>query len=72
MEYEAKFNGAKNLEINMIDTLKFKFPFKNSQWLWFGVKRSGDLKIHYDSGNTVFFGKQFNLFGNVKTNVEGK
>lgn len=53
------------------DELKLQFPYKN-YWAWVGVRRKGDLKLHFDLGSHSFGGKEFNLFTNIKTSVQLK
>lgn len=71
-DYEAKFDAKNDLSVSMSDTLKFKFPFQNNNWIWIGIRRNGELKFHWDGGMTKIHGHDFNFFGNFKTCTQFK
>lgn len=56
---ESKFTNSNELKID--------FPLASKYFLWYGVRSNGDLKLHFDGGNTQFRNKDYNLFANVKT-----
>lgn len=69
--YEAKLNNTKDFKLTMNDTIKMKFPFHNNKWVWFGAKRNGDIKLHFDMGDLKLpFDKSINVFGNMKTKMD--
>lgn len=53
----------------MGDELKLQFPFGDRYFFWGGIRRNGDLKLHIDGGK-VNIGRDFNIFGNLKTNID--
>lgn len=54
----------------MNDTLKIQFPYYKSQWVWLGIKRNGDLKLHWDGSDiNLPREKKLNLFANLKTST---
>jgi len=58
----------KNFNQELGTELKVQFPW-NRYWFWLGVQSAGkyNFKFHVDAGNFLLFGKDFNLFANVKT-----
>ena len=46
-EYEAKVKDEKT---PLSDKLVFQFPF-SKYWAWTGIKRNGEIKVHFDLGN---------------------
>jgi hypothetical protein len=67
-DYKAKI---KSFNQNLTTELKLQFPW-NRYWFWLGVQSAGkyNLKFHIDAGDFTFFGKNFNLFGNLKTQTD--
>ena len=58
----------------MNDKIQLLFPYKSNKWIWFGAKRNGDLKLHWDGGEYIFFypfyyERKLNFFGNIKTST---
>jgi hypothetical protein len=67
-DYKGKI---KNINEKLSTELKLQFPWSR-YWFWLGVQSAGkyNLKFHVDAGNFKFLGKDFNLFGNIKTQTD--
>jgi len=73
-DYKAKVKiteKEKKVLATLTDEAKIQFPFYNNKfWLWLGQRRTGDLKVHVDFGDVKVDKYKFNLFSNLKTNVD--
>jgi len=67
-DYKAKI---KNFNEKLSTELKLQFPW-NRYWFWLGVQSAGkyNLKLHIDAGDFKLLGRNFNLFGNLKTQTD--
>jgi len=68
IEYKATL---KDLNSSLDDDLKANFKVGRF-WEFLRIRRNGDVKLHVDGGNVTLGGREFNVFGNLKTKTDFK
>lgn len=61
VQKESRFADSREVKID--------FPLTSRYFLWYGIRDTGDIKVHLDCGNVKIANQDFNIFTNLKANA---